>query len=34
VRAVLDSNVLISARLAPLGASARVLRAFKEGRFD
>jgi putative PIN family toxin of toxin-antitoxin system len=34
VRVVFDSNVLISARLAPLGAPARLLRAWTEERFE
>jgi putative PIN family toxin of toxin-antitoxin system len=34
LRAVLDVNVLISALLSPAGASARLLRAWQEGRFE
>jgi putative PIN family toxin of toxin-antitoxin system len=34
VRVVLDVNVLISARLSPLGPSARLLAAWTEERFD
>ncbi len=34
MRVVLDANVLISARLSPLGASARLLGAFTDGRFE
>lgn len=34
MRAVLDCNVLISARLSPLGASAQLLRAAADERFE
>jgi putative PIN family toxin of toxin-antitoxin system len=34
VRVVLDSNVLISARLEPRGPSAKLLRAWTEGKFE
>jgi len=34
LRAVLDTNVIISAMLSPLGAPARALRAWIDGRFE
>ena len=34
VRAVLDPNVIISALLSPIGASARLLLAWQDGRFE
>jgi predicted nucleic acid-binding protein len=34
IRAVVDVNVLVSALIAPLGFSRRVLTAWEQGQFD